>query len=101
MVDDPADYPWSSFRINALGKASDLIIPHDLWLSLGDEGPSRCLSYLSLFDSNLHVDQIKIIQKCINTGLPTGDSTFMRNLEKVYAVKFGPGKRGRPRSQKE
>ena len=101
MVDDPADYPWSSFRINALGKASDLIIPHDLWLSLGDEGPSRCLSYLSLFDSNLHVDQIKIIQKCINTGLPTGDSTFMRNLEKLYAVKFGDGKRGRPRIQKE
>lgn len=31
MVDHPAEYPWSSYRYNALGEANPLIVPHDLY----------------------------------------------------------------------
>ena len=28
MVAGPADYPWSSYRFNALGQTDDLVTPH-------------------------------------------------------------------------
>lgn len=35
MVDDPADYVWSSYQINALGKESELCTPHPEYLRMG------------------------------------------------------------------
>jgi len=100
MVEEPADYPWSSYHANALGESSDLIVPHDLWLSLGNDDCMRRKAYLSLFDSILSSEQIKSIQDGLSKGLPTGDNSFRHNLEKMYSVTFGHGKRGRPRIQK-
>jgi putative transposase len=31
MVDEPADYFWSSYQCNALGKKSDLLTPHSIY----------------------------------------------------------------------
>ena len=28
MLTIPADFPWSSYRYNAMGQPSDLIVPH-------------------------------------------------------------------------
>ncbi|SMN15328.1 Transposase and inactivated derivatives [uncultured Candidatus Thioglobus sp.] len=36
MVSDPVNYSFSSYQINALGKASNLCLPHEEYLSLGD-----------------------------------------------------------------
>jgi len=36
MVQHPAKYRWSSFNFNALGETSDLLVPHDCWLALGN-----------------------------------------------------------------
>ena len=49
MVDGPADYVWSSFRANAFGERNELINPHDLWFSLGQNDATRRTAYLSLF----------------------------------------------------
>ncbi len=35
MMDDPADYPWSSYRANGLEESSDLIVQHSFYKSLG------------------------------------------------------------------
>ncbi len=35
MVEDPSEYVWSSYQINALGKESDLCTPHPEYLRLG------------------------------------------------------------------
>lgn len=99
MVEKPADYPWSSYCANALGESSGLIIPHGMWLSLGNDDFRRRKAYLSLFDSTLSAAQLKSIQDGLSKGLPTGDSSFRRELEKLYSVTFGHGKRGRPRKQ--
>lgn len=100
MVDQPAHYPWSSFHTNALGCQDELVVPHGSLLSLGDDDNSRHKAYLSLFDSVLNADQIKTIQEGLNKGLPTGNNAFREDLERLYSVKFGHGKRGRPRLQK-
>jgi len=41
MVDDPANYVWSSYQCNALGKVSELHTPHYLYLNLGNNPASR------------------------------------------------------------
>jgi len=34
---------------------------------------------------------------CLNTGLPTGNHRFRREIESALAIRLGHGKRGRPR----
>ena len=34
MMEDPGEYVWSSYQINALGKESDLCTPHSEYLRL-------------------------------------------------------------------
>jgi putative transposase len=97
LVDQPAQYPWSSFHANALGFRDRLLTPHGSWLLLGADNSSRRNAYLSLFDSVLDADQLEIIRKGLNKGLPTGNNGFRLHLERIYSVKFGMGKKGRPR----
>jgi putative transposase len=49
MVKDPADYSWSSYQCNGLGKKTDLLTPHFLFLALGKDEKERMLSYRGLF----------------------------------------------------
>ena len=50
MVWEPGDYPWSSYRRNALGKPIELITPHACYLSLGTTERQRQNAYQALFD---------------------------------------------------
>ena len=36
IVERPEDYRWSSFRFHAFGERDDLIVPHRLYLALGN-----------------------------------------------------------------
>lgn len=100
LVEDPADYPWSSFRANALGEHSDLIIAHSLWNSLGSEATARRTAYLSFFDREIDGKTLKTIRAGLQRGIPTGRETFRRKLEHSISVEIGNRKRGRPRKQK-
>jgi len=35
MMKHPSEYPWSSYRTNALGQPNTLITPHSLYTALG------------------------------------------------------------------
>lgn len=50
LVSDPADYPWSSFRANALGETDAVLSPHTLYLGLGAAATARQQAYRSLFE---------------------------------------------------
>ena len=50
MVEDPSDYIWSSYKINALGKTSDLCTPHPEYLRLGDRAIALKLPALKNLD---------------------------------------------------
>lgn len=99
MVERPGQYPWSSYHRNALGCRNELVVAHSTLFSLGGDDNSRREAYLSLFDSVLDAEQIKTIQDGLNKGLPTGNSVFRQELERMYSVKFGHGKRGRPKQK--
>ena len=100
MVDNPADYPWSSFRANALGEHNDLIVAHGLWNSLGSDNLARQRAYLSLFEQTIDNETLGVIRDGLKKGKPTGPKTFRQKLEQSVAKRIGNRKRGRPRKTK-
>lgn len=101
MVKHPADYPWSSYRCNAMGEANTLIIPHDCWLLLGDNDEARMAAYRALFNERLDLPDIDCIRQSVDTGLPTGNDRFRREIEQALSIRLGHGKRGRPSKSKD
>ena len=45
----PGEYPWSSYRANALGEDDDLLTPHPHYYSLGRSPAKRRAAYAALF----------------------------------------------------
>ena len=72
MVQQPQDYAWSSFHVNALGEESDLITPHAQWLSLGRDEDQRHRAYHDLFKAELDPQAIAAIRLGITSGLSIG-----------------------------
>ncbi len=73
MVDDPSDYSWSSYAINALGVESELQTPHPEYLALGKSKNERLNNYRDLFNAQVgtnplnlsHSSMTKLCKSCI------------------------------------
>lgn len=98
IVADPADYPWSSFRCNALGRYSRLIVPHELYLSLGRTPALRMATYRELFNVALEPENLHAIRRAIKSGRVLGRDCFREECEARSGRSLQPGPRGRPRS---
>ncbi len=68
MVACPAEYRWSSFHANALGKADALLTFHSLYLGLGRCGSDRHASYRAMFDTPLEEDILDELREATNKG---------------------------------
>ncbi len=97
MVDDPAHYPWSSYRSNGLGQADPLLTPHALYTGLGQDGGERLAVYRDLFRSELDTEAISDIRIALNQGQPLGNSRFIDSIERVTGQRREIRPRGRPR----
>ena len=51
MVNDPAEYPWSSYHFNALGIESHFLKPHSVYKELGLDEVTCRTQYLALFSN--------------------------------------------------
>ncbi len=80
MVSDPADYPWSSYRVNALGVESGLCTPHPEYRALG-ELPGRLSAYRDLFTVHVEDELIVDIREAIEPSSALGDDRFIREME--------------------
>ena len=60
IVEQPSDYVWSSYAINALGKASELCTPHVLYMALGNEESERQARYRQLFKQHMSKDRVNL-----------------------------------------
>jgi len=101
MVTHPADYPWSSFRCNAMGKPNGLITPHECLLGLGESHHERITAYRGLFNDTVNQRETDDIRQGIDTGLPTGNERFRLEIEQALSVRLGNGRRGRPRKSQD
>ena len=97
MVDDPADYAWSSYCHNGLAVETDLCTPHDQYLKLGKTKPERAAVNRDLFRCQFESGQLKKIRTAINRGLALGNERFKDEVKVVYGRRVRSGKIGRPK----
>src|SRR5450755_1689426 len=83
MVDDPAHYRWSSYRINALAQSSSIITPHSLYNALGKTDEERQSAYRALFRTQLDREAIDNIRLALNQSQPLGNERFYQQIEKM------------------
>ena len=96
MVDDPADYSWSSYQCNGLGKESGLRTPHSVYLEISSDKANRLEVYRDLFKAHVEGELLKGIRDSVNKGLALGDERFTRQIETLTGMRASPGKMGRP-----
>lgn len=83
MVTHPRHYRWSSYRINAEGKASALLTPHAQYLALGSTDEARRESYRQLFRGELDPEVVQEIRDATNGNFALGGERFKREIEMV------------------
>ncbi len=96
MVAHPRDYPWSSYKCNAEGKANNLIIPHEQYMLLDQLDKPRRTAYRALFRSHFDEDLYKQIRQSTNGNFVLGSSRFQKEIEEALGRRVTPGKSGRP-----
>ena len=95
MVDDSADYRWSSYRDNGLGQRGLVrLTPHDEYLRLGRSGSERRERYRSLFTGHEDGSLVKDIRDAVNTGLALGSDRFKDEIETNFMRRVSPAKMG-------
>lgn len=87
MVQHPAQYPWSSFRANALALSNGIVTPHKLYLALGQDSQQRRAAYGGLFSERLTPEQEDAFRQALNGNYALGDASFIGSVE---------GRLGRP-----
>ena len=101
MVQHPAEYPWSSYHKNALGKKMDLITPNDLYLSLGKTNQERQQHYQSLFEQMILDFSLEEIRNSVNKGWVLGDILFKKQIEQQIGRPIPPLPRGGDKKSKK
>jgi len=70
IVSSPEQYPWTSYRANALGEANGLLRPHSLWLALGDTPEARQANYMRLYSHGNTPEMDEKIRIACRKNLP-------------------------------
>jgi len=83
MVNNPEEYLWSSYSINAGIRSSDLLTHHEVYLSLGNTNEQRTANYQNLFLDDLSYLQLDSIRLATNRGLVVGSDAFKDAIERI------------------
>lgn len=94
MVTDSSDYPWSSYRFNALGQTDNLVTPHFEFQRLGNDHSERQTAYRALFTQAISETQITEIRDATNKAWALGDGRFKEQIQLQLARRVEPTARG-------
>ena len=100
MVNDPADYRWTSYRWHALGESNALITDHELHEGMAREAGDRQAAYRALFRAHLDDEAVDDISKALNGGQPLGNERVRAQVEVALGKRLAPKQCGRRRAEK-
>lgn len=100
MVRFPDDFAWSSYRANALGVPSRLIVPHHCFERLGMTDQERRANYRDLIRTSLDRASIDEIRQATNGNFALGGEGFLRHVEGALNIRATRGRPGRPLRQR-
>ena len=96
MLEHPAEYRWSSYRVNAQGETSDLLIPHAVYLRLGSDEKGRQAAYRALFHREMDGLLLEEIRQATNGNYALGSQRFVEQVEYALGRRASRGMPGRP-----
>jgi len=68
IVERPGDYRWSSYRFQALGESNDLIVPHRLYVALGNTASMRQQCWRAICAEILAPEQLAEMRDLVRHG---------------------------------
>ena len=94
MVTHPGEYPWSSYRHNAMGIKIGMLTEHELYKRLGSTYSACLQAYRKLFVEGISVGLLDDIRLCTNKEWVIGHADFIKQIEeaevrKVYLRQWG------------
>jgi putative transposase len=96
MVEQAADFKWSSHR-HCIGQWSDkLVSPHALFWGLGNTPFAREAAYAGLVQTGLAQSQKEQLTQSALSGWALGSANFVGGLQQNTTRRLVPGKAGRP-----
>ncbi len=101
MVNQPADYQWSSFAVNSGARSDPLLLPHVEFAALTVDGGKRHRAYLDLFAEQMDEPLLRAIRDATNTGYPLASEGFKARVLAPLGWKIAltkPGPRASPES---
>lgn len=85
MVTNITDYPWSSYRHNALGEKNSLVTRHKLYQDLGESSALQANNYQKIFDTLNSAEQEEQITEATMRGEVYGASGFHHKISKLIS----------------
>ena len=82
MAEHPADYPWSSYHCNALGKHNPVITSRREYQRLGATEQDRQAAYRQLFRARIPEKTLAAIRDATNKAWILGDKRFNAKIAK-------------------
>ena len=100
MVKHCVEYPWSSYRCNAVGEINGLITAHEQYVKLGKTDCQRQTAYRALFEGFMDEMTLKHIREATNKSWVLGSDYFKENIEVEINRQIEPKVRGGDRRSK-
>jgi putative transposase len=101
MANHPSEYPWSSYRRNALGYDDPLVVPHKEYLRLGCSSEIRQAAYRALFKSHISERTLQEIREATNKAWVLGSSYFKERIAAQLDRPVTPSNRGGDRKSEQ
>lgn len=80
MVNHPSEYPWSSYRANALGQHDALVTPQAMYCTLGQDAATRQIQYRSLFTAQIDEMSLAKMREATNKAWVLGSENFKQKI---------------------
>ena len=94
MVEHPSEYPWSSYRCNAVGIEDSLVSGHQIYRRLGVTTELRYEYYQSLFERSVPDKTIEDIRNATNKAWVLGSDYFVSEIEEMLNRQSMPKEQG-------
>jgi len=101
MAKHPGEYPWSSYRYNALGQANTLVTPHPLYSALGTTNEERQMAFSALFKTHILESTLDEIRIATNKAWVLGNDYFKDSIEQQLNRQAKPKDKGGDRKSKK
>jgi len=101
MVQHPSEYPWSSYRANALGQYDALVTPQTMYYALGQDETTRQTQYRSLFTGQIDEICLTQMREATNKAWVLGSELFKQKIADQLNRRSGKLAKGGDRKSDE